>query len=467
MHISLVLLFCVFIVAINAAATNITGRVDQVNAVHLTPKAAVGKSPYDYLRAVSGKTSCTTGPCPFWERHGRSFVSLRCYEQQYKECTCLHRLCFKSCMFKRETCNQEMASCLRQICPRCLPASQLAICKIYDSTVGQVAKALSKFTCYSSCPMLMNNSTNNKPTAKPGTTTRKLATTTQPPINNMRPIENGMATIRTNQAGRPKNAVASKIGNKPNSAAPMNTNVPGNNSPVLGARPGNTLPNTIDNIINANRAPQIPRQETEKYVPSSRGARGIYRSSYVRPTGGYRAPLRPRGGYRPPLRPVVPAGSGPGGAGLLAAILGPIGGLTGCLCCLNTIGIWGLFITAIPLTVFISKWLQAFKSRNGQNGAEELVAPHMLLLIVLVSAALGPVGGLAACACCLLLAAIWGLFATTIALAVFTKQWVSAVRTANSISGGGVQMVFSHALLIGILCLYGYIGIRRTIRSAN
>ncbi|CAF3789460.1 unnamed protein product [Rotaria socialis] len=120
-----------------------------------------------------------------------------------------------------------------------------------------------------------------------------------------------------------------------------------------------------------------------QYVPSSRGARGIYRSSYVRPTGGYRAPLRPRGGYRPPLRPVVPAGSGPGGAGLLAAILGPIGGLTGCLCCLNTIGIWGLFITAIPLTVFISKWLQAFKSRNGQNGAEELVAPHMLLLIVL------------------------------------------------------------------------------------
>ncbi|CAF3307543.1 unnamed protein product [Rotaria socialis] len=84
-----------------------------------------------------------------------------------------------------------------------------------------------------------------------------------------------------------------------------------------------------------------------------------------------------------------------------------------------------------------------------------------------LAAALGPVGGLAACACCLLLAAIWGLFATTIALAVFTKQWVNAVRTANSISGGGVQMVFSHALLIGILCLYGYIGIRRTIRSAN
>jgi hypothetical protein len=37
-------------------------------------------------------------------------------------------------------------------------------------------------------------------------------------------------------------------------------------------------------------------------------------------------------------------------------------------------------------------------------------------------AALGPVGGLAACACCLIIAAIWGLFATTIALAVYTRK---------------------------------------------
>jgi hypothetical protein len=127
-------------------------------------------------------------------------------------------------------------------------------------------------------------------------------------------------------------------------------------------------------------------------VPNISAPRGVYRSSYVRPTDGY--------GYRRPLpRPVVPAGRGPGGAGLLAAILGPIGGLTGCLCCLNTIGVWGLFITAIPLTVFISKlfpylpylflsiqgkWLAAYKSRNGLNGAEELVVPHMLLLFVLV-----------------------------------------------------------------------------------
>jgi hypothetical protein len=85
------------------------------------------------------------------------------------------------------------------------------------------------------------------------------------------------------------------------------------------------------------------------YVPNVAAPRGVYRSSYVRPRGNY--------GYRPRLPPpVVPAGRGPGGAGLLAAILGPIGGLTGCLCCLNTIGVWGLFITAIPLTVYISKF---------------------------------------------------------------------------------------------------------------
>ncbi|CAF4563777.1 unnamed protein product, partial [Rotaria magnacalcarata] len=111
------------------------------------------------------------------------------------------------------------------------------------------------------------------------------------------------------------------------------------------------------------------------YVPNAGSSRGIYRGSYVRPT-------RPGYGYRPRLPPpVVPAGRAPGGAGLLAAILGPIGGLTGCLCCLNTIGIWGLFITAIPLTVFISQWLRAYKSRNSLNGAGELLAPQFLLLV--------------------------------------------------------------------------------------
>jgi hypothetical protein len=114
-----------------------------------------------------------------------------------------------------------------------------------------------------------------------------------------------------------------------------------------------------------------------QYVPNVGASRGIYRSSYVRPRATY--------GYRRPLPgPVVPAGRGPGGAGLLAAILGPIGGLTGCLCCLNTIGVWGLFITAIPLTVFISRWYADYKNRTGGNGAGELLAPQLLLLVLLV-----------------------------------------------------------------------------------
>jgi hypothetical protein len=114
-----------------------------------------------------------------------------------------------------------------------------------------------------------------------------------------------------------------------------------------------------------------------QYVPNVGAPRSVYRSSYVRPTGRY--------GYRRPLPPpVVPAGRGPGGAGLLAAILGPIGGLTGCLCCLNTIGVWGLFITAIPLTVFISRWYSDYKNRTGGNAAGEILASQLLLLVLLV-----------------------------------------------------------------------------------
>ncbi|CAF1377871.1 unnamed protein product [Rotaria magnacalcarata] len=83
-----------------------------------------------------------------------------------------------------------------------------------------------------------------------------------------------------------------------------------------------------------------------------------------------------------------------------------------------------------------------------------------------LAAVLGPVGGLAACACCLLLAAIWGLFATTIALAAITKQWVDAIKKVYPESGAA-EMVHSHYLLVGILCLYGYLGLRRALRSAN
>ena len=84
------------------------------------------------------------------------------------------------------------------------------------------------------------------------------------------------------------------------------------------------------------------------------------------------------------------------------------------------------------------------------------------------AAALGPLGLLSCCACCAILAAIWGLFATTIALAVYTRRWVDAVKTANGISGNGAeQMIFSQGLLISVLCIYGYLALRRALRSAN
>jgi len=147
--------------------------------------------------------------------------------------------------------------------------------------------------------------------------------------------------------------------------------------------------------LSAPRAPYVPSDSAygPGYGPGLGGGLGAgYGGGLGAGYGGGYGPgyrrrryVRPAGIYRPPL-PVVAGGRGPGGAGLLAAILGPIGGLTGCLCCLNTIGVWGLFITAIPLTVFISRWYHNYSNRFGGNnsGAEELIVPHMLLLLVLV-----------------------------------------------------------------------------------
>jgi hypothetical protein len=151
MRISIVLLLCLIIVVVNSATTKTTRRPAVVTVGKGTTKASVPKSAYAYLRSVRGKNSCASGSCPFWERHGRSFAALRCYSQQYQECTCLHRMCFSSCMFKREVCNEEMASCLRQICPRCMPVSASAMCAVYDSMAVRVADALSVFACYPCC----------------------------------------------------------------------------------------------------------------------------------------------------------------------------------------------------------------------------------------------------------------------------------------------------------------------------
>jgi hypothetical protein len=156
MRFSLVLLLCLIIVVVNSATTKLIRRRVVVTTERGTTKASASKSAYDYLRTVRGKKSCAGGSCPFWERHGRSFAALRCYSQQYQECTCLHRMCFSSCMFNRTICNEEMASCLKQICPRCMPPSASAMCAVYDSMADQVAQALSVFACYPCCPNMNN-----------------------------------------------------------------------------------------------------------------------------------------------------------------------------------------------------------------------------------------------------------------------------------------------------------------------
>lgn len=161
MRLSLVVVLCWVFLAANAAAGRTTARrVQGAVGTHNATKAPVIKSAYAYLRSVRGKNSCAGGSCPFWERHGRSFAALRCYSQQYQECTCLHRMCFSSCMFTRQICNQEMVTCLQQICPRCMPSSASAMCAVYDSMAERVADALSVFACYPCCPNNNGGATN-------------------------------------------------------------------------------------------------------------------------------------------------------------------------------------------------------------------------------------------------------------------------------------------------------------------
>jgi hypothetical protein len=155
MRMSFALVCCIVIIVIDATVTTrTTVHRNVTNVQRRTTKMPAPKSAYAYLRTVRGKNSCTGGTCPFWERHGRSFASLRCYSRQYQECTCLHRMCFSSCMFTREVCNQEMVSCLRQICPQCMPPSASAMCAVYDSMAERVAEALSVFACYPCCSNL-------------------------------------------------------------------------------------------------------------------------------------------------------------------------------------------------------------------------------------------------------------------------------------------------------------------------
>jgi hypothetical protein len=164
MRISIVLLLCLLIVVINSATVKPTTRRVVATTGRSATKAPARISAYTYLRTVRGKSSCASGTCPFWQQHGRSFAALRCYSQEYQDCVCLHRMCFSSCMFTRQVCNDEMVSCLKQICRRCMPASASAMCGVYDSMATSVSNALSVFACYPCCPSLNNaggNTTSN------------------------------------------------------------------------------------------------------------------------------------------------------------------------------------------------------------------------------------------------------------------------------------------------------------------
>ena len=153
MRLSLVVLSCILIVAVHSAAVPSQQAIRNSGVTAGRNRTLTGStnSAYDYLRRVRGKNSCSSGSCPLWERHGRSFVSLRCYKQEYQECTCLHRMCYSSCLFSRDVCNQEMVHCLQQICRRCMPASASAVCAAQDAMAANIANSLSTFSCYSCC----------------------------------------------------------------------------------------------------------------------------------------------------------------------------------------------------------------------------------------------------------------------------------------------------------------------------
>ncbi|CAF1274364.1 unnamed protein product [Rotaria sp. Silwood1] len=85
----------------------------------------------------------------------------------------------------------------------------------------------------------------------------------------------------------------------------------------------------------------------------------------------------------------------------------------------------------------------------------------------LLSGLLSPIGGLAICACCLIIIAIWGLFASMIALAIYTRRWAYAIREANDLYDRANQIYISYALLILILCIYLFFPIRTSIHFNN
>ncbi|UJR09661.1 hypothetical protein I4U23_013895 [Adineta vaga] len=286
MRASLVICLALFVVMVSCA-------------VPKTSKAPKRQSAYAYLRSVRGKNSCAGGTCPFWERHGRSFAALRCYSQQYQECVCLHRMCFSSCMFQRDECNKEMAICLKQICPRCMPASSLSMCQVYDSMADKVAQALSVFACYPCCPNLVNSASNNT-----NNTGANIITTTPQSANGV----NTGATGNTNGAAAgsttpiPQNTNNTSINggmgpNTVNGARPNNNN--GNTSNFGGVFPGSGVANLNANIrnnssnnSNANKNRPVQNQQVRQVTrPTTRRTVTTRRTTTRRKTTTTRRPL--------------------------------------------------------------------------------------------------------------------------------------------------------------------------------
>jgi len=263
-------------VVVNSATVRTTRRTVPTTAGRGTTKAPTKQSAYAYLRSIRGKKSCASGSCPFWERHGRSFVSLRCYAEQYQECVCLHRMCFSSCMFSRQTCNQEMVSCLKQICPRCMPATQTAMCSVYDSMAGQVAQSLSAFACYPCCPSLNNNNTTQPTNGITVTTTKSVNGPTRPGTNTVAGQPGSTTTIRQNGSNRPTNinSTPSTNTNKPSNSGntgngrPSNSGNTGNSRPSNSGNTGNSRPSNSGNTGNS-------RPSNSGNAGSNQGGNGI------------------------------------------------------------------------------------------------------------------------------------------------------------------------------------------------
>jgi hypothetical protein len=189
-------------------------------------------------------------------------------------------MCYSSCLFTLADCNAEMVSCLKQICPRCMPASATAMCSVYDSVAVQVTNSLSVFACYPCCANLANspNSGNNTNSlALPTVTTTLSQNGGGSPINNA-----GLGPMNVPVGAVPTNNGVSNNGGNGGSNQVNNGNQGGANggsNAVNAVAPGNGLTN--NNGANTNNGPvrkQTTTRRTTKRVVTTRRAASTTRT---------------------------------------------------------------------------------------------------------------------------------------------------------------------------------------------